>query len=132
MTALEPLSAPIELQFDYTRSLGPTLGGFLTGLARRQVRRSAGVGRHGVSFRRSSTTRRPIQPLTDFVDVSDRGEVLTWSWAADPLPGQPLERPFAWVLVKLDGADTGAAACARCGLPRRRAHRDAGAGAMGR
>jgi uncharacterized OB-fold protein len=23
------------------------------------------------------------------------------------LPGQPLDRPFAWVLVKLDGADTG-------------------------
>ena len=59
------------------------------------------------------------------------GEVLTWSWAADPLPGQPLDRPFAWALVKLDGADTGLLHALDVGLPRRRAHRDAGAGAMG-
>ncbi|MFN2562951.1 MAG: Zn-ribbon domain-containing OB-fold protein [Jatrophihabitans sp.] len=106
MTAVEPLSAPIELQFDYTRSLGPTLGGFLTGLARRQVR--------GVRTADGTVIVPPLeydpkthQALTDFVDVSDRGEVLTWSWAAEPLPGQPLDRPFAWALVKLDGADTG-------------------------
>jgi uncharacterized protein len=105
MTTVEPLSAPIELQFDYTRSLGPTLGGFLTGLAQRQVR--------GVRASDRTVIVPPLeydpkthQPLTDFVDVSDRGEVITWSWAAEPLPGQPLDRPFAWVLVKLDGADT--------------------------
>jgi uncharacterized OB-fold protein len=32
--------------------------------------------------------------------------VLSWTWAAEPLEGQPLQRPFAWALVKLDGADT--------------------------
>jgi uncharacterized OB-fold protein len=106
MTTVEPLSAPIELRFDYTRSLGPTLGGFLTGLARRQVR--------GVRTADGTVVVPPLEydpqtsePLTEFVDVSDRGEVLSWSWAAEPLPGQPLDRPFAWVLVKLDGADTG-------------------------
>jgi uncharacterized OB-fold protein len=106
MTTVEPLSAPIELRFDYTRSLGPTLGGFLTGLARRQVR--------GVRTSDGQVVVPPLeydpkthQPLTDFVDVSDRGAVLSWSWAAEPLAGQPLDRPFAWVLVKLDGADTG-------------------------
>ena len=26
--------------------------------------------------------------------------------AAEPLEGQPLDRPFAWALIKLDGADT--------------------------
>ncbi len=106
MTAVEPLSAPIELQFDYTRSLGPTLGGFLTGLARRQVR--------GVRTSDGRVIVPPLEydpkshePLTDFVDVSDRGTVLSWTWAAEPLPGQPFDRPFAWVLVQLDGADTG-------------------------
>jgi len=44
--------------------------------------------------------------LTDFVDVADEGEVVTWSWAAEPLEGQPLDRPFAWALIRLDGADT--------------------------
>jgi uncharacterized OB-fold protein len=33
--------------------------------------------------------------------------VTTWAWNTDPRPGQPLDRPFAWALIKLDGADTG-------------------------
>ena len=105
MTTAQPLSAPIELSFDYTRSTGPTLGGFLTGLAQRTVR--------GVRAADGRVIVPPLEydpathePLTDFVDVSDHGEVASWSWAAEPLPGQPLERPFAWALVKLDGADT--------------------------
>jgi uncharacterized OB-fold protein len=106
MTVVEPLSAPIELAFDYTRSLGPTLSRFMTGLAERRI---TGV--------RASDGRVYVPPLeydpttgaalTDLVDVSDRGEVLSWSWAAEPLAGQPLDRPFAWALIKLDGADTG-------------------------
>ena len=106
MTVVEPLSAPIELSFDYTRSLGPTLGRFMTGLAGRTI-----VGA------RASDGRVYVPPLeydpvtgaalTEFTDVADRGTVLSWSWAPEPLPGQPLERPFAWALVKLDGADTG-------------------------
>jgi uncharacterized OB-fold protein len=106
MTAVEPLSAPIELSFDYTRSTGPTLGQFLTALAQRRVR--------GVRAADGRVIVPPLEydpdthaPLTEFVDVADRGEVLSWSWAGTPLPGQPLDHPFAWVLVKLDGADTG-------------------------
>ena len=34
------------------------------------------------------------------------GSVVTWSWVAEPLPDQPLDRPFAFALVLLDGADT--------------------------
>jgi hypothetical protein len=44
--------------------------------------------------------------LTDFVEVADEGVVQTWTWAAHPKPGQPLDKPFAWALVRLDGADT--------------------------
>jgi hypothetical protein len=105
VTATQPLSAPIELRFDYTRSLGPTMGGFLTGLAQRTVR--------GVRTADGRVIVPPLEydpathePLTEFVDVADRGEVVSWSWVAEPLPGQPLDRPFAWALVRLDGADT--------------------------
>jgi uncharacterized OB-fold protein len=105
VTAAQPLSAPIELSFDYTRSLGPTLGGFLTGLARRTVR--------GVRATDGRVLVPPLEydpdthePLTEFVDVGDRGEVVSWSWVAEPLPGQPLGHPFAWALIRLDGADT--------------------------
>jgi uncharacterized protein len=106
MTVVEPLSAPIELSFDYTRSLGPTLSRFMTGLAGRSI-----VGARG-SDGRVYVPPLEYDPVTgtaidEFVGVADRGEVLSWSWTAEPLPGQPLDRPFAWVLVKLDGADTG-------------------------
>ncbi len=46
------------------------------------------------------------EPMTDFVDVSDTGTVVSWSWMPEPIEGQPLSHPFAWALVKLDGADT--------------------------
>jgi uncharacterized OB-fold protein len=46
------------------------------------------------------------EPLTELVDVAAEGVVTTWSWQAEPLEAQPFDRPFAWALVKLDGADT--------------------------
>ena len=105
MTAVEQLSAPIELQFDYTRSLGPTLSAYMTGLAeRRIVGTRASDGK--VYVPPLEYDPKTHEALTDFVGVADEGEVVSWSWSGDPLEGQPLERPFAWALVKLDGADT--------------------------
>src|SRR5690349_5752007 len=106
MTVVEPLSAPIELAFDYTRSLGPTLSRFVTGLANCKI---VGVRATDGRVYVPPLEYDPVThaPMTDFVDVSDRGAVLSWTWAAEPLPGQPLDRPFAWALIKLDGADTG-------------------------
>ncbi len=105
MTAVEPLRASIELSFDYTRSLGPTLGRFMTGLAGRQI-----VGVRGSDGRvyvpPPEYDPDTAEPLTDFVDVADEGVVVSWTWVAQPLAGQPLERPFAWALIRLDGADT--------------------------
>jgi uncharacterized OB-fold protein len=40
------------------------------------------------------------------VQVASVGTVVSWTWQALPLEGQPLDRPFAWALIKLDGADT--------------------------
>lgn len=104
-----PLSAPLDVGFDYTRSLGATLGRFLTGLRDGRV---LGV--------RGSDGRVLVPPaeydpvtaaaLTDFVEVSAEGTVQTWSWAPESpghaVDGEPLPRPFAWALIRLDGADT--------------------------
>jgi hypothetical protein len=105
MTVVEPLSAPIELSFDYTRSLGTTLGAFMTGLAGGRVLGTRGAdGRvHVPPVEYDPTTH---EALTETIEVADVGAVVSWSWAAEPLPGQPLDHPFAWVLVRLDGADT--------------------------
>ncbi|GAA5044724.1 OB-fold nucleic acid binding domain-containing protein [Nocardia callitridis] len=99
------LSAPLRVQFDYTRSTGPTIGRFLTNLRDRHIVGVRGSdGRVIVPPQEFDATT--TEPLTEFVDVGDTGTVQSWSWVADPLPGQPFDRPFAWALIRLDGADT--------------------------
>jgi uncharacterized protein len=100
-----PLSAPLTLQFDYTRSVGATLGAFFTALRERRV-----VGVRGSDGRVHVPPAEydPVtyEPLTEMVPVSAVGTVVSWTWQSEPLEGQPLNRPFAWALIKLDGADT--------------------------
>jgi uncharacterized OB-fold protein len=105
-SAAEVLQAPHVLEYTYTRSVGPVIGNFLTGL--RQGRILGVRGDEG----------RVIVPPTEYdplsgrttgeqVEVGPGGVVSTWAWAFSPTPDQPLDRPFAWALVTLDGADTG-------------------------
>ncbi len=101
----EPLRAPLEIGFDYTRSLGPVLGEFMTALARRRILGSRGAdGRvHAPPFEYDPVT---FAPPTGLVEVGPEGTVTSWTWVAEPLEGQPLAYPFAWALIRLDGADT--------------------------
>ncbi|CAM3356412.1 DNA-binding protein [Mycobacterium intermedium] len=100
-----PLSAPLTLSFDYTRSVGPTLGKFFTALRERRV-----LGVRGSDGRVLVPPAEydPVtyEPLSEMVPVASVGTVVSWTWQPEPLEGQPLDRPFAWALIKLDGADT--------------------------
>lgn len=100
-----PLSAPLEVGFDYTRSLSPALSAFMTAL---RARRIVGVrGRDGTVYVPPvEYDPRTAEPLTETVAVGDEGTVVSWTWVRTPLEGQPLVRPFAWALIRLDGADT--------------------------
>ncbi|MFC9892765.1 Zn-ribbon domain-containing OB-fold protein [Nocardia sp. NPDC127579] len=93
------------MKFDYTRSVGPTIGAFLTGLRGHQV-----IGVRGSAGRVLVPPPEydPVTaaPLTEFVTVADVGTVESWTWVCDVLPGQPFDRPFAYALIRLDGADT--------------------------
>jgi uncharacterized protein len=100
-----PLSAPLKLSFDYTRSVGPLLSQFFTALRERRI-----VGVRG-SDGRVHVPPAEFDPvtyerLTEIVPVASVGTVVSWTWQSAPLEGQPLDRPFAWALIKLDGADT--------------------------
>ena len=101
----QPLRAPLDIGFDYTRSLGPTLSQFMTALAGRRILGSRGAdGRvHAPPFEYDPAT---LAPPGQLVPVGPEGSVTTWSWVPQPLEGQPLEHPFAWALIRLDGADT--------------------------
>ncbi|MFJ9886829.1 Zn-ribbon domain-containing OB-fold protein [Streptomyces sp. NPDC091287] len=99
------LSAPLVVEFPFTRSLGPVQSAFLTGLRERTVL--------GVRTEDGTVLVPPVEydPVTaneisDLVEVAPTGTVTTWAWNPDPRRGQPLGTPFAWVLVRLDGAGT--------------------------
>jgi uncharacterized OB-fold protein len=100
-----PLSAPLRLSFDYTRSVGSLLGQFFTALRERRI-----LGVRGSDGRVLVPPAEydPVtyEPLTEVVPVDSVGTVVSWTWQSEPLEGQPLDRPFAWALIKLDGADT--------------------------
>jgi uncharacterized protein len=118
-----PLRAPLEIEFDYTRSLGPVLSEFMTALADRRILGARGAdGRvHAPPFEYDPASSEPPGELTE---VGPEGTVVSWSWMPEPLAGQPLAEPFAWALIRLDGADTamlhavdaGSAAAMRTGL----------------
>lgn len=101
----QPLSAVHVLEFDYTRSLGPTLARFFDGLRERKI-----VGARTADGR-VIVPPTPHDPNTgediaELVDLPDTGVVTTWAWVSKPRPKHPLQRPFAWALVRIDGADT--------------------------
>ncbi|MEU8670463.1 OB-fold domain-containing protein [Streptomyces anulatus] len=99
------LSAPLVVEFPFTRSLGPVQSAFLTGLRERTVL--------GVRTEDGTVLVPPVEydPVTaneirDLVEVAPTGTVTTWAWNPSPRRDQPLGTPFAWVLVRLDGAGT--------------------------
>ncbi|MFF5141420.1 Zn-ribbon domain-containing OB-fold protein [Streptomyces sp. NPDC013157] len=101
----EVLKAPLVVEFPFTRSLGPVQSAFLTGLRERVVL--------GVKSGDGRVLVPPVEydPVTaeeirDLVEVAPTGTVTTWAWNHEPRRGQPLDTPFAWVMVRLDGADT--------------------------
>jgi uncharacterized OB-fold protein len=93
------------LSFDYTRSVGLTLSKFFTALRDRRI-----LGVRGSDGRVYVPPAEydPVtyEPLGEMVPVSAVGTVVSWTWQPQPIEGQPLDRPFAWALIKLDGADT--------------------------
>lgn len=99
------LSAVHTLEYPYTRSVGKVIGTFLAGLKEGRilgVRSRSG----GVLVPPSEFDPVTAETLTDLCDVADCGTVTTWTWVAEPRAKHPLQKPFAWALVRLDGAST--------------------------
>jgi len=99
------LTAPHKLEYTYKRSLGDVLSKFFTGLRDRKI---FGIRRPDGSVMVPPKEYDPdtSQSLDEFVEVSDEGVVESWTWVREPRRQQPLAHPFAYALVRLDGADT--------------------------
>lgn len=78
---------------------------FLTGLRERMV---LGIVRSDGTVLVPPVEYDPdtADELTELVEVAEVGTVTTWAWEPRPDERQPLDGPFAWAMVKLDGADT--------------------------
>jgi uncharacterized protein len=110
------LSAPYVLEYTYKRSLGPIIGRFLTGLRDQRI--------HGVRLRDGRVMVPPAEydpdsgeAVDELVEVGQAGVVVAWAWVAEPRRFQPLDRPFAWALIRLDGADTAMVHAVDAGAP---------------
>jgi uncharacterized OB-fold protein len=101
----EVLTAPLVIEYPFSRTTGPVVGAFMTGL-----REGILVGIRGSDGRVliPPTEYDPTtgEDLTDLVEVGPGGTVTTWAWVRQPAPKHPLDRPFAWALIRPDGADT--------------------------
>jgi uncharacterized OB-fold protein len=101
----EVLHAKHTLEYPYSRSVGPVIGAFLTAL--REGRFLGATGSGG----RVIVPPTEYDPITgddtgELVEVGPGGVVETWAWVSHPLRKHPLTVPFAWALIRLDGADT--------------------------
>jgi uncharacterized protein len=94
------------ISFPYKRSLGAVIGAFLSGLADQRI---LGI---------RSGARIVCPPLEwdpetgaelnhdELIEVGPIGTVASWSWVSAPTEQHPLDHPFAFALIRLDGADT--------------------------
>ena len=99
------LRAPLTLEYPFRRTTGPVIGAFFTALREQRL--------VGIEDAAGKVVVPPVEydprtgePLTKLVPVGNEGEVVAWSWNERVREGQPFDRPFAWALIRLDGADT--------------------------
>lgn len=94
-----------KLEFPYSRTVGPAVGAFFSGLREHKIL--------GTRTRDGKVLVPPLEydpntgdALTETVEVGPRGTVVSWTWVDDPEPKHPLDHAFAFALVQPDGADT--------------------------
>jgi uncharacterized OB-fold protein len=114
----EVLSAPLVLEYPFRRTVGPVQSAFLTGLRERMV---LGIRTSDGRVMCPPVEYDPVtgDELDELVTLGDTGTVTTWSWEPEPRGNQPLDRPFAWALIRFDGADTGMLHAVDAGAPDR-------------
>src|SRR5258708_27020727 len=94
----------------YTRSVGPVIGRFLTGLRNGRieaVRLAAGRVLVPPTEYDPTTSAEVAADGDHWIEVGPRGTVQAFTWVSEPRPDKhTLDKPFAFALVRPDGADT--------------------------
>lgn len=95
-----------KLEFPYSRTTGPVVGAFLAGLREGRILGIRGADGRVLVPPPEYDPETGEGLGTDLVEVGPEATVEAWSWVYQPLPKHPLSRPFAFALVRPDGADS--------------------------
>jgi uncharacterized OB-fold protein len=101
------MPAEVTSEFPYKHSTGETIGRFLAGLKEQQKIWGQRVAGQGVVVPPFGYSETDASAGGAWVEVRPTGTVTAVATVAKPLDGlHPSDAPFAFVLVRLDGADT--------------------------
>jgi len=100
-----PLTATHVVQYDYRRSVGPVMGAFFSALQDGKLL-GARTADGRVLCPPAEYDPETGEATGELVPVGPGGSVTSFTWVSEPAPRHPLPRPFAFALVRLDGADT--------------------------
>ncbi len=104
---VEPLHQTVVMEFPYKHSTGETIGRFLAGLKEQKRIWGQRVSGQGVVVPPLGYSEVDGSDGGAWVEVGQTGTVTATAGVQHPIEGlHPSAKPFAFVLVKLDGADT--------------------------
>ena len=99
------LRAPFELAYNYKRSSGPVMSKFFEALGQQKILGTKSTA--GKVFSPAAEfDPETNEPLKEMVEVGPGGVVESFSWIEHPQHHHLIKEPFAFALIKLDGADT--------------------------
>ena len=103
----EPLHAKQVMEFPYKHSTGPIVGRFLAGLKEQKKIWGQRVAGQGVVVPPVGYSEIDGSEGGEWVEVKETGTVTAVAVVRQPIERlHPSVSPFAFVLVRLDGADT--------------------------
>jgi uncharacterized OB-fold protein len=106
-TPIAPMEQLQVMEFPYKHSTGETVGRFLAGLKEQKKIWGQRVSGQGVVVPPTGYSEADASAGGEWVEVKDTGVVTACAIVRDPVDGlHPFSTPFAFVLVRLDGADT--------------------------
>ncbi len=102
-----PMRLDVVSEFPYKHSTGEVIGRFLAGLKEQKRIWGQRVAGQGVVVPPLGYSEVDASAGGEWVEVQPTGTVTAVAVVREPIANlHPVDRPFAFVLVKLDGADT--------------------------